>query len=233
MKTAWSADRLKRLLARYNRQFWADRVRGFTISAKELGGPLGLCDPKSREILIDVAAHPSDREIRATVLHEMAHAASGRWIRIAHGYRFWEQIEMLLAKRAPILVTNAEAPQAEVLVNVIPKRFPLSRKAVERLERIRVRAMDKLRFDGSEEITEEVIVGRFEEAAMELYDKPDLPWNDVRALVGFEYSLLDVGGRPKNAWAARVIANGQKAYVAKRRYWLRVVKMEQRLGNRQ
>jgi hypothetical protein len=32
---------------------------------------------RSHLITIDVDAHPKDREVRATLLHEMAHAATG------------------------------------------------------------------------------------------------------------------------------------------------------------
>lgn len=223
-KTLWSSRRLKRLFDRYNGRFWAGRLRRFAISAKELGGPLGLCDSKARHIHIDVEAHRTDREVRSTVLHEMAHAAAGR-CRIAHGYKFWSEVERLLKMSAPIDVTNSEAPGLRILAGAVPKRFPLARLAVERLERARIKELEKQTFEDVEEITDAVIIERFEEAAMTLYRKePTESWRTARWAVGLEYGLLDVGGKPRNSWAARVIAEGKRAFMAKCRFWIRMLR---------
>lgn len=224
LKTAWSPRRLARLFDRYNGKFWAGRIGNFTVSAPALGGPLGLCDSKAREIHIDVEAHRTDREVRSTLLHEMAHGAAGR-CRIAHGYKFWAEVEGLLKKGAPIDVTNSEAPGLRILAGAVPKRFPLARLAVERIERARVKELEKQTFDDVEEITDAVIVERFEEAAMVLHKKELAEsWRTARWTVGLEYGLLDVGGKPRNAWAARVIAEGKRAFMAKRRFWIRMLR---------
>jgi hypothetical protein len=100
----------------------------------------------------------------------MAHAGAGR-SRIAQGYKFWAEVEGLLKKGAPVDVTNSEAPGLRILAGAVPKRFPLAPLAVERIERARVKELDKQTFDDIEEITDSVIVQRFEEAAMVLYRK--------------------------------------------------------------
>ncbi|HUN86671.1 MAG TPA: hypothetical protein VMU48_19985 [Terracidiphilus sp.] len=105
------------------------------------------------------------------MLHEMAHAAAGR-CSVAHGYKFWEQIEGLLAERAPITISCAETPGLQILANAVPRRFPLARKAVERLEARRIRELEELDFDGDEEvIDEEYLIERFDDAATDYLAK--------------------------------------------------------------
>jgi hypothetical protein len=219
MKTVWSLNRLQRLFDRYNKRFWGNSIRGFTVSIKALSGPNGICEVFEREICIDIDSHSSDREVRATLLHEMAHASAGPR-GIGHGYKFWEQMEMLLEKRAPIVLTEAEAPESRTFADVIPKRFPLAREAVKRLELARVRGFKKApRFDRAATITEEKIIGDFEEAAV-LFS-PRTLWRTVLQAVDEEHGLLDVGGRPRSAWQAHVISKGKEAFHRKRRFWSR------------
>jgi hypothetical protein len=155
VKTGWSSTRLPRLFERYNQKFWAGRIRNFTAAAKRLDGPLGFCDSRAGEITIDVEAHHTDREVRSTVLHEMAHAAAGR-CRIAQGYKFWAEIEGLLRMGVPIDVTNSEAPGLRILAGAVPRRFPLAQLAVESIERARVKELEKQTFEDVEEITDAV-----------------------------------------------------------------------------
>ncbi len=95
MKTMWTVPRLQRLLQRYNRKFWNSRLTGWTaeFSRDHLGG-FGFCNRTIKRILVRLETHTSDRQVRATLVHEMAHAASNVW----HGKRW--RLEMQRLKRA-------------------------------------------------------------------------------------------------------------------------------------
>jgi hypothetical protein len=58
-------------------------------------------------------------------------------------------------------------------------------------------------------ITDETIIADFVQAAYEL---PGSTEKDAIAAVAQRYDLFDVGGQPKNAWAAHVISEGKKVY---------------------
>ena len=86
-------------------------------------------DPVARVIRIDPADHASDRELCATVLHEMAHVVAGQ---SAHGVRFWEQVEYLLEQGAPLMLKTGELSGCGATLEVpIPERFVLARQAFE------------------------------------------------------------------------------------------------------
>lgn len=109
MQTHWTEARLKRLFDRYNRKFWRGRLKSYTVRVKDLSGrTMATCDDKLCALFIDAAKHKTDREIRATLLHEMAHAATPKDYP-AHGYQFWGQLEMLLRKGAPVSIGFPEA----------------------------------------------------------------------------------------------------------------------------
>jgi hypothetical protein len=75
--TVWEESRLTRLLQRYSDRFWGGRLEGWSvIDSEECAGNYGECDPSRRLILVRLRTHDSDFEVRATVIHEMAHAAS-------------------------------------------------------------------------------------------------------------------------------------------------------------
>src|SRR5579864_3548090 len=102
----WTEQRLQRLYARYNCRFWAGRLRAVRVRISDLADCYGEWDVEQQQIRIDIERHANnDREIRSTLLHEMAHVAAGPW----HKSKFWLQIERLLRQRAPITVGFPEA----------------------------------------------------------------------------------------------------------------------------
>ncbi len=111
MKTTWTQARLQRLFERYDRRYWRgklSRVYAVEIADLSKNRHLGICYRKTRKIVLDITAHSKDREIRATLLHEMAHAADKSKSRHDHGDGFLAQIEYLLRKRAPITLQMPE-----------------------------------------------------------------------------------------------------------------------------
>jgi hypothetical protein len=96
---------------------------------------------KRRTIYINASLHASDRELRSTVLHEMAHAAT----KAGHGHsiEFFRQIENLLRQGAAVSVGDAEAGAAQVLKDIVPARFPLTRQRMERAEAKRSRELTR------------------------------------------------------------------------------------------
>jgi hypothetical protein len=88
---------------------------------------MGLCEFKTRMLIVDVSVHPSDREVRATVLHEMIHAVIGK-DKEGHQAPFWTQLEYLLSRGAPVTVGFPELGERGTLLRVIPRRFRLCRR---------------------------------------------------------------------------------------------------------
>lgn len=217
IRKEWTDRRLNKLFAFYNRKYWDGQLKSFAVTGCNVRtlrarGAMGSCDSVNKLIMVDIPAHKNEKELRATLLHEMAHAASGKDT-IAHGYQFWAQIEMLLQKQAPISVDNPEAPNHANFVDIIPKKFPLSRLAMQAAEARRTRKVLQLTQDMEVvEIDDDYIVSRFEDAAFS-----NLSWQAALWAVSSEVGLLDVGGKPKNNWAGRVIIKGRKAYKRKMR----------------
>ena len=90
----WTDDRLNRLFARYNQEFWSGRLAGWKALARDdHNGLYGFTDDKQRQVYIRLSVHPDDHELRATLIHEMAHAATN----LDHG-RTWRK-EMVRLKR--------------------------------------------------------------------------------------------------------------------------------------
>jgi hypothetical protein len=207
-KTVWTEKRLGRLFERYNRRYWRGRLPDYVISITPMEH-WGQCFRDRHQISIDIDRHGSDREIRSTLLHEMAHAAATG---PPHGYQFWAQVERLLRERAPFKISFAEAPDLALVGDAVPRRFPLARKAMKELENKRQKRYANQEFDGEFEIDEEYIAGRFEDAAAAL-----LPWQRAVLSVGNELGLLDVGGKPKNAWAKKAIAKSKKSFLRLRK----------------
>lgn len=217
--TRWNDQRLDRLFRRYNQLYWSGRLPLYSVRVEEPNTDhVGLCECEKRTILIVVKGR-SDRAIRSTVLHEMCHVAAPTLKQQEyHGYSFWKQVEMLLRKHAPITIKNAEAPHVSLLGGSIPARFPLSRKLVERLERRRQRRVVQMLKGTTSSgivISNRNIIEEFGGA-----EAAESPWQRARLLLGHEYGLLDVGGKPKNRWAARIIEQGRKVHAKARREYL-------------
>jgi hypothetical protein len=211
-KNEWTERRLQRLFGHYNRRFWRKRLPIVHIRICELDGNQGEFDRKKREIRIDMRSYASDRQIRATLLHEMAHLASRK---AGHGAEFWYQIELLLRQKALITVDSPETPGLIVLENVVPPRFPLARRMMNNAEKKRQREVLKsARYSGLQiqKIGEQDILNSFEEAAQE-----NPTWRQALLVVGREYGLIDVDCKPTDRWAADLIAKGRRAYVRARR----------------
>lgn len=215
-KTAWSQKRLERLFHRYNRRFWAEKLKGYSITITKLHGPLGKCDDTKKRILVDSEAHHSDKDIRSTLLHEMAHAAAGLGS-LTHGSHFWEQIERLLQKGAPIRVSSSEAGGLNLVPGVVPAKFPLARKALQKARIMEERMMRHIKkqgeFGGEFDIDEDYIIGRFIDAAMS--PKIGSP-EEASLVIGGELGLINIDGKPVDSWAARALAKGKKVYERQR-----------------
>ena len=99
MITVWTERRLQRLFKRYNKRFWQGGLDNWTVDTDEshCEGLYGHCDGKGRTIHVRVSAHTSDRSVRATLVHEMAHAATNG----DHGTQWRREIERLKAAGAP------------------------------------------------------------------------------------------------------------------------------------
>ena len=108
--THWTQRRLEDLFQKYNGQYFGGSLRkwGAAIGRLDDMGAVGFCESKKKQLIVDTDHITSDAEIRSTLLHEMAHAAAPG--RETHGYKFWEQIERLLQKGAPITLGFPEAP---------------------------------------------------------------------------------------------------------------------------
>lgn len=142
-KTVWTQWRLERLFRRYNAQYWDGKLSAYNVGVGNLSkhGAVGLCDWREGRITVDVAAHDDDRDIRATLLHEMAHAADRSQSRYSHGDGFFAQIEHLLQKGAPITVKMPEMPGHVFPLAAVPEKYPLCRRAAARLEKRRALEM--------------------------------------------------------------------------------------------
>jgi hypothetical protein len=166
---------------------------------------LGWCEWNGKRIYVHVAAHNTDRSVRETLLHEMAHVGAGPGVRVAHGYKFLAQMEHLLRARAPVSFGNPEMPDVGFVALAVPRRFPLCRAAAQRLQKRNERAIPKNLPDHV--ITDEEILSNFEDAACD-----GLSWNQAKMAVGQEQGLLDVEGRPVNARARRLLARARPSF---------------------
>src|ERR1700722_3058469 len=70
--SAWSENRLQDIFAHYNRKYWQGRLPAYRLFVATMPEAMGLCESRSKLITLDVERHKSDREVRSTVLHEMA-----------------------------------------------------------------------------------------------------------------------------------------------------------------
>lgn len=199
----WTSARLERLYTRYNRRYWRGRLPVLAVSNQHLDDCVGVTERSPLRISVDVAQHRTDREVRGTLLHEMAHVADRARHKVGHGYGFWTEIERLLRQRAPITIGCPEMPgHAFITALSVPRRLRLSRQALERTRRRLEREIPA----GLPEqlVTDTEILGAFEDAATD-----GLTWSRARRAVGLEYGLLDVEHNPIDAWARRLLARAE------------------------
>jgi SprT-like family len=212
MPKRWTQRRLEELFQKYNRVYFGGSLGkwGAAIGRLDEIGAVGLCEPRHKQLVVDTDHITSDAEVRSTLLHEMAHAAAPRCA--DHGYKFWEQIEQLLTKGAPITLGFPEAPNNSSFSDIIPKKLRLCCEAARKLEAQRVSKVlrhAKIRNLKTQTITDEEIIVAFAGA---VYDLPCASESEITTVVAERYDLFDVGGKPKNAWAAQIISEGKKVY---------------------
>jgi hypothetical protein len=189
--TTWSQARLERLFARYRDQFWPGRLHRYRVVVAPLEGALGRCDWDARPpvITVDAAAHRNDWHVRTTLLHEMCHAAAPG----GHHSKFFAEVEPLLAAGAPVEVSTAETG-GHFNDDAVPERFPLARRRF-RLHQLRennafwrmLPADTPVAVIGDDDICQQIYDG----AALE-----GVPWRRLWPVIGAEYGLLDVDGKP-------------------------------------
>jgi hypothetical protein len=191
-------------------------------------GALGFAEvEKPIRIVMDIVAHRSDRDVRSTLLHEMAHLAAGPK-NIGHGAAFFAQVEALLAQGAPLRVDLGET-QNHPLLDSVPSRFKLTHQALERVYERRRRQIEQNIARGIEingtvvkvqrEIPIEACVENdFESAALE-----GCTWKDSLFVLGRQFGLVDNDGRPL-AGAGALIRLARRTYLRVRRQ----VKQEER-----
>jgi hypothetical protein len=212
-----TGERLNRLFLRYRLRYWprSRRLLAYRVEVKALGDVWGRCDFKERVLLIDCLAHPDDRSIRATLLHEMAHAAVGR---PGHGAPFWTQLETLLAQRAPMTVGFPELGEQGRHLYVIPARFkrcrrllaPAYRRYQREIER-RAASLPVERLDLETEC--------HDAAAVE-----GLTWRHIWTYQARTWGFVDLDGRLL-PWARQHHAAARRGYVRGRRLFLREEKL--------
>jgi hypothetical protein len=143
-KTQWGDERLDRLFKRYNRIYWGGRLPRYRVRTAALDSTVhsAHCDPRKRIIEIDPSQCASDRVVRSKLLHEMVHAA----IPSNHDLKFCAEIERLLRLGAPYMVeawdcSNVRISEARFramgpfsLKELIPRRLPLLRRRMQRLD---------------------------------------------------------------------------------------------------
>ena len=177
-------------------KYWpaSRRLKAARVEQGALDGPYGICEVRPLLIRIDVAAHPSDHEVRATMLHEMVHAMLGSR-ELGHGPRFWAQLEYLLARRAPITVRLPELGERGTLLCVIPRRFPLCRRLFRSAHLRNQRALSIGVQNGELKdfkLSPSDLEREAEDAALS-----GVPWRNFWTYTGRELGSFDLDGRTR------------------------------------
>ena len=200
--SAWSEKRLQDIFEHYKRKYWQGRLPAYRLVIATMSEAMGLCESRSKLITLDVERHKSDREVRSTVLHEMAHAAAFARGSRGHDPKFFGQVEKLLRLRAPIAIDTPEAGGVRILANLVPSRFPLLKRKIDQMEARRSMALERLIAERNLQarlITDDGILREFEDAAMEL------TWKEAVIALGLEHGLVDETGRPLTGRSRRVL----------------------------
>jgi len=230
MNTAWTEQRLRRLYARYNRRFWNGRLPGFAVVISNLGdkGPFGFCDSTARKVTIHVTAHRNAQEIRATLLHEMAHVAADLRGSRGHDIPFFGELERLLRRGAPISISSPEAGLADAsLSDLVPRRFRLLRQRMERAGARKGKQIERHAAENNltiRDISDEEMLRTFGDAAVEG------TWKEVVRVLGIEYGLIDEAGRPLTPFARGLLARARKVHARARRDYLKYERLRKSLG---
>lgn len=100
-RTSWTTERLQHLFERYNAKYWKGKLPRYrVINSKKIFDLAreGLCDRRAHKLFINVASHYTDLQVRQTLLHEMAHAAT----KGGHGKHWLAEMERIKRLGAPI-----------------------------------------------------------------------------------------------------------------------------------
>jgi hypothetical protein len=145
----------------------------------------------------------------------MCHVAAHRNGSRGHDAKFLEQLEQLLRKKAPISIADPEAGGARVQSELVPARFPLLKRKMDRIaakQRKPLERFIKANRLTPHDISDEEIIRDFE------YHAWESTWKEALSALGFgEYHLTDETGRPLNARFQRLLARAQKAHSRARR----------------
>jgi hypothetical protein len=87
---------LLKLFNRYNKKYFRNRLPAYRIIQSDLYGSAGMCRRKQREI--HLRAGLEGAELRKTLLHEMAHAATN----VSHGETWRKEMFRLVNLGAPL-----------------------------------------------------------------------------------------------------------------------------------
>ena len=216
--TSWTVARLTRLFEHYRQRFWSGRLPTYAITVAPLENAFGRCDHDECCVIIDISRHTSDRGVRSTLLHEMAHVAAGPQS-LGHDSAFFAQLARLLRRRAPIGMGSAENENRPFL-HVIPKHFVLCRRALRATYARRTRAIEGLieqqRREGrpvSEIDAADAAVSDAENVGME-----GVPWRGALLAIGREYGLLDIDNKPL-PWATEIVRRARQAHARAYGFW--------------
>lgn len=221
--TSWTISRLQRLFLHYNRKYWKERLPDYSVLIDNVMDPHGEIFFQEKLIKINVKLHKSDSEVRATVLHEMAHLAVGKE---GHNSAFFSELEKLLSLNAPIEIGFPENENRKWL-HVIPTRFHLLRKKLVRPYAKQQRVIER-RIKGLkapvEKLTPERIEQLAEDAALE-----GLTWKLVFLVIVDDKGFVDADGKPLK-WAGPYIVAAKRGYRRGRRSYLVEKDLERQFG---
>jgi hypothetical protein len=207
--TNWTAARLVALFDEYRTQFWPEHptLPAYRVECCRLDLGSGECDFDARVLRIDLAKEDSDEDVRSTLLHEMVHAVVGRG---GHDAAFWEQLEYLLERHAPLVLTRGELGECGQGLHVVPERFVLARRAFQPVEDARLAEhLEAEREHGLLELTPEML--ETEVSDIVIGSQKDLSWEIVWSYISHEYDLQDLDGR--------VLPDCEAYHTAARRGW--------------
>jgi SprT-like family len=213
-ETAWSEEQLRHIFADYNRKYWRGRLPNYRIVIAAMPDAMGLCDWTRKAITIDVEQHKSDREVRSTLLHEMAHAAASIRGSRGHDPKFFAQLEKLLQLRAPIGIDTPEAGSVRILARLVPSWFPLLKRKIDLAEARRTKDIEGYAAEHNlhtQLITDDDILREFEDSAMEL------TWRKAVIAVGLRNGMVDETGRPLTHWSRRLLEKAKRKHARARR----------------
>jgi hypothetical protein len=228
-KTAWTEERLRDIFTAYNRKYWRGRLPFYRLVIATMPDAMGRCEWMRKVITIDVEQHKSDREVRSTLLHEMAHAATSIRGSRGHDPKFFAQLERLLHLRAPIAIDTPEAGGVRILANLVSSRFPLLKRKIDQAEARRAKPLEKFIAEHNLSVTlvtEDYILREFENSAMEL------TWKKAVIALGLENGMVDETGRPLTDRSRRLLDKAKRRHARARQNYLQLRKADQDFQNR-